>query len=239
MSVPFGYHDLIETFPQPGCAVCRLLERDVTRHLESSLYEFVIDPPFVHGFRDSRGLCNEHAHQLIEARGHALGVSILYDHVLDEVLSALDKPTTVSAQGLTRLFNRDRPGVALANALEPSAPCIACELRDRSEVAYLDAIAQAIGDPRLRDACAASDGLCLPHFRQLLRAAPTADAVRALVTIQDEIWRRLKAELEAFARKSDFHNAAEAMGSEADSWKRAADRMSGQRGVFGLRSRSS
>ena len=28
MSVPFGYYDLIETFPHPGCAVCRLLQRD-------------------------------------------------------------------------------------------------------------------------------------------------------------------------------------------------------------------
>ncbi len=237
MTVPFGYYDLIETFPQSGCAVCGLLQRDVTRHLESSLYEFVVDPPFVHAFRDSRGLCNEHAHQLIEARGHALGVAILYDHVLDEVLSALDGGSPGVTQGLSRLFSRESSGAALANALEPMSPCIACALRDRSEIAYLDAIAQAVDDARLHEAYAASDGLCLPHFRRLLRAAPSAEAVRQMVTVQTAIWRRLKAELAEFTRKSDFYNAGEAMGGEGDSWKRAVARMSGERGVFGLRNR--
>ena len=56
-----------------------------------------------------------------------------------------------------------------------------------------------------------------------------------LEAIQTDIWTRLRAELNEFMRKSDFHNVGEVMGAEGSSWRRAVARLGGEHGVFGLR----
>ena len=73
MLFPFGYYDLIEAFSQSGCAVCRLVKRDVQRNLNAILYEFVTDGEIYNRFRASRGLCAEHG-QMLMGFGNALGI---------------------------------------------------------------------------------------------------------------------------------------------------------------------
>lgn len=61
MVTPVTYFDLIDYFPQPGCAICNLLRRNVDRSLDALLYEYVGDPDSHRVFRQRRGLCNEHS----------------------------------------------------------------------------------------------------------------------------------------------------------------------------------
>ncbi|MCK6580014.1 MAG: DUF6062 family protein [Anaerolineae bacterium] len=231
----FGYFDLLETFPKPGCAVCNLLLRDTHAFLDSIMYEYVMDPETQNKFRDSRGLCDQHGWQIAQM-GSGLGVAVLYERALGDLLETLNaaaKGTTRSG-GLSRLRG-GKEGTALADALEPSQPCIACKHLTESEARYLKEISQHANDPKLQAAYSASDGLCLEHFRGLLRVTGSPARLQTLIAMQTDIWTRLRAELNEFMRKSDFNNAGEKMGVEGSSWRRVVARLGGEHGVFGLR----
>ena len=215
---PFGYYDLLEAFAQPGCAVCRLLEKDVDRFLDNLLYEYPTDPTTQNNFRASRGLCHEHSWQLTRYNS-ALAVAVLYNAALDEVLDISGK--TAPDKG-----KRGKPS-ALADALEPTKPCPACVVRSDSEKRYLKVIGEYIAEERLREAFRKSDGLCLPHFRESLRVS-TPDCARTLTEIQRDIWTALKREVEEFLHKMDAHYHQE-IGKEATSWLRTLARLAGEK----------
>lgn len=237
MHTTFGYFDLIETFPRAGCAVCNLLQRDVTHLLDSILYEYSVDRSMQAGFRASRGLCNQHGWQFTKL-GNALSAAVLYEAALDEVLTVMEAsgPDERARQGglFGGLFGRGQSS-ALAEALMPKKPCAACAAQDAAESRYVTVIGEQIQDERIQSAYRDSDGLCLPHFRQTLRHAQDAESSRLLVALQKDIWSRLRAELNEFMRKSDYQNAGEKIGAEGTSWQRVVARLAGEHGVFGLR----
>jgi hypothetical protein len=224
----FAYYDLTEAFGESGCAVCRLIQRDVARLLDSILYEYVTDRGIQARFRASRGLCGRHGWEL-SRNDNALGIAILYEQSLHELLTLLDSPPPAekARRGLGRLFSASS-GAALAESLEPSKQCLACETQATNEAACIRALADDLSDEAMLAAFKTSDGLCVEHFRQALRA--TTDPLRAahLTEIQRDIWMRLRADLLEFMRKSDYNHADEAMGPEADSWLRAVARLSGE-----------
>ncbi len=180
-------------------------------------------------------MCNEHSWQLTQYKGGALGVAILYRAVVDEAMKiTAQAPTEASPSGgLARLFgSSNAPGEGLAKRLEPTGECLACEALIRSEKSYVETLSTSIQDAKLRDTYRSSAGLCLPHFRQVLSRT---DQAPLFITIQTEIWTRLKVELTEFIDKMDHQRAHEKMGAEGDSWQRAIGQMAGAKGVFGLR----
>ena len=223
MTTPFGYYDLLETFPQPGCAVCRLLQRDVERFLDTLLYEHPIDRITQSNFRASRGLCHEHTWQL-PRYNNALAVAILYDAVLDEVMR-IGTQSPERPSGLARLRGTIN---ALANALAPQQPCPACVVRDDAGIRYLQIIGEYVGEERFGGAFRQSDGFCLPHFRGALRFAPDSESARILASVQNANWSKLKGELELFLHRMDAHYQ-ERMGDEATSWLRTLARIAGEK----------
>ena len=230
--LPFGFYDLLDQLAEPGCAICALARRDADKLMDTILYEQVVDPPTQEHFRASRGLCAEHGARFSAIR-NALGVCVLADQVLDEVLTILDKTPARGGQSLGRLLTGagDSP---LARKLAPERPCIVCEAQARSELHYAATLARHLNDARLDEAYRVSDGLCLPHFVTALEQTPDSAAAQRLAAIQRNIWRRLKAELDEFMRKSDAVNArGEMMDLESDSWRRAMLLLGGERGVFG------
>ena len=239
MSLPLGYHDLIEALPERGCPVCRLSLRAVTSYLDGLLYEHVNTPPVHRDFRAGRGLCNQHMWQLPAFRGVSLGVAILDAAVLDELLTAIDghTPDADTPSAFNRLRRNRAPTAAgLADALEPTGPCIACREAERVEQRTLRTLVSFFD--RFEPAFAASDGLCLPHFRALLRQPAGIQPVAAIVQVQRDIWQRLKTELEEFQRKSDINHVGDPMGAEGDSWVRAIDAIAGTRDALPDRTRT-
>jgi len=228
---PLNYYDFLTHFAQPGCLICNLVDRDVRRYLDSLLYEYVNAPVTHEAMRASRGLCAQHNSQLVDYGASVLGIAILEAAILDEVLMLAASPGGGSA--LARL--RGGTGRALADQLEPDAPCSACEALNKAQQLHIDALAFHIDDADLAAAYRQSNGLCLPHVRLALRAAPGAGHVAALVAIQTAIWAALKGELDEFARKYDINHADEMMGAEGDSWRRALGLIAGRREVLGLR----
>lgn len=236
MLTSFSYFDLIESFPKRGCVVCNLLLRDVDRLLDSILYEYVNDPETQKTFRASRGLCNEHGRQMAKL-DNVLGIAVLYEAAVDEVLSILDHtvPDGNVQHGLARLLFPQDSNAALVEALEPTQPCIACKMVSASEAQYISILSEHIADEKMQEAYRTSDGLCLEHFRQALRQTHNLERSRLLVEIQRKIWDDLRGELREFMRKYDFKHADEKMGTEGDSWRRAIARLGGEAGVFGVR----
>lgn len=236
METTFGFFDLVESFSKPGCAVCNLLLADVHRLLDSILYEYVTDPQIQAHFRASRGLCEAHGWQFVKL-GNALGVAMLYDAALDDVLRVLTQSSPIGQDlpGLFQFLFPQNPNAALSSALEPTKPCIACQMQDESEVRYVRVLSEQLDDERLLNVYRTSDGLCLRHFSHTLRQTQHPERSKLLMAAQVEIWGRLKAQLEEFIRKSDFRYAGEAMGAEGTSWQRAVARLGGEQGVFGLR----
>jgi hypothetical protein len=229
---PLNYYDFLEYFSKPGCLICNLVGRDVHRYLDSLMYEYVNAPVTHEAMRASRGLCAQHSDQLQDYGASVLGIAILQSAILDEVLKI---SAAGGGGGLGRLRLGGKKGAGLAENLEPDAPCSACEILAKSQQLHVDALAWHIDDADLAAAYQASNGLCLPHFRDVLRAAPNAANVEKLVAIQTGIWQKLKAELDEFARKYDINHADEMMGEEGNSWRRALGLIAGERGILGLR----
>lgn len=227
MTTPFGYFDLLEAFPQPGCAVCRLLERDVARYLDTLLYELTVDPPTQTAFRASRGLCHDHT-WILPDLNNTLAVAILYDAVVDELIRAAAQAQPRQPGALDRL-RKSSAASGVAQSLQPRQPCPACVVRDDAQRRYLQVLGEYAGDARLRPAFEQSDGLCLPHFTALLNLVADAENARLLIDVQAQKWVALKAELVQLLHKLDAHYHAE-MGTEANSWLRALARVAGEKG---------
>lgn len=236
MTVPLGYHDLLEMLPKPGCAICNLLRRDAERFLDALIYEFVTDPPTHKKFRASRGLCNQHSAGLTAIRGAALGVAILQGAALDEVMTVLASvPEDALARSpFARLMGAQgtAAGEALAEQLGPQAPCPACVQLAESQRHFVDTFGGHFHDPHLQTAYAASDGFCLPHVRQVLRAFKRPHDLRQFIAIQRQIWEKLAHELAEFQRKSDAHYGDEVIGAEGTSWQRAVTLLAGAPGAL-------
>ena len=224
MTTPFGYFDLLEAFPQPGCAVCRLLRHDVERFLDTLLYELPVDPVTQNNFRASRGLCHEHSWQLTRFNS-VLAVGILYDAALDELLHLIENTSSERQSALARLRGATS---ALADALEAQQPCPACVARDDAEKRYLQVIGEYVGEARLGAAFRQSEGLCLPHFRGALLQMRDPENARLLTELQLGKWTALKRELEEFLHKMDAHYHAP-IGAESTSWLRTLARMVGEK----------
>ncbi|GAB4442934.1 MAG: hypothetical protein Kow00120_12070 [Anaerolineae bacterium] len=239
---PISYYDLIEMFPKPGCVVCNLLLRDARRLLDATLYELVNDADTQRAFRGRRGLCNTHSWQLKHFMGYSLGIATLYRTSITEVLNIIEQSPVDAGNtsNLARFLGSDaESGLrSLADALEPTEPCMVCAMLAKAEADYVWTLCQHLTDARIEAAYRESSGLCLPHFQQFLRAVSDPARARHCIAIQRAIWSRLRADLEEFIAKNDYRRHDEPMGPEGDSWSRAIASLAGGKGVFGVDPRS-
>jgi hypothetical protein len=225
---PFSYFDLIETFPKPGCAVCKLLLRDVERIVDGLLYGYTGGSEMHAEFSAARGVCPEHGWLMRRNKlGNVLGIARLYATALEDALTIIDHS---SADG-NRLHSYP------ADKLEPTAPCMVCERLDEYEAEYIQMFDRYMADTRFREGFAQSSGLCLPHLRQALRHVQNLNDRQALLKLQSEIWHRLKTQVAQFADKQNYERIHEVTSEEGESWVQAINAMAGEKGVFGMRRR--
>ncbi len=237
---PLRYFELIEAFPQPGCALCRLLLSGVEQFIDSLLYEYANSNEMHAVFNQSRGVCSEHGHLLrYNKQGNVLAIARLYRTTLDDVLAAMaapmDEPQQPSWVGRLLGGQASANNAPLAERLEPTTGCVACDVMLEYERDYVGIVCRYAGEARFQEAFKASEGMCLPHFRQIVRALTDPATTRTFVEMQAAIWRELRDELEMFIDKQNYEHIGKAMGREGDSWVRAIRRMAGEKGVFGVR----
>ena len=230
---PLNYHDLLDAFALSGCPVCRLLHDDSHRFLDLLLHENVMDGEIQQDLRKARLLCNNHAWQLLNFRGHAADIAVLTEAVLDELIRTLEANSP--SQRASRLLFGQR-STPTADALEPSKQCLCCAQMDRMEHNYLETLATHFHDPIVQETYQVSEGLCLPHFRLFLRRLQNPDELKIALRAQVNIWTILKDELGLFLIRTSHGNSDDQpIGAEADSWKRAVKQLVGEKDIFGLR----
>jgi len=219
--LPINYAKLIAVCAKPGCPFCNLLQQETKQMLESLLYEYITDPEINRRFRASRGLCHVHSWQAAQLH-KSLGIAILYEAALDEVLKIINHTPD------HKLLALQAPSKRLVEALEPTEACMLCQLQDEQETRLSEVLGEYIADEKMRVAYQGSDGLCLSHFKRALRHTPNRTAARLLVSIQRDIWHKLIAELREFLRKNNIRGTREAFGAEGDSWQRVLARLAGE-----------
>jgi len=91
---------LKEAFKEPGCPICRVLEKFENEWIENVLYEHVNSPSVRKKFLESLGLCTYHAWKVRHVAASnplygPLGVGTIYEHMLRVYIESLEKGESV------------------------------------------------------------------------------------------------------------------------------------------------
>lgn len=228
--------EITEAMKEPGCPVCTLAERAVAGKIDSLAYESVTDPDAREELRDSLAFCAVHGRQWLAQAG-PLGTAIIYNDVLNKLrrtLQSAEKGDTSASLGerVQRLFGGARPSegtTTLAALLEASKPCPACDYSLEVEGRMCLAFAHGLREHHFEDAFEKHPlGLCLPHFRSVLRKTASRAHVETLVRVQEAKWAVTCEELSEVARKFDYRYQHEERGQEFAAPARAVEQVGGR-----------
>ena len=234
-----AYFQLLDACKQPGCPVCTRLEQGATRSLDALMYEQVNDPITRQRLVESHGFCNWHAWILPGIHNSALGVALIYRHLLQETLDRLQAarrdahPRTRRRRVWERLTGSRRDPIQMLAWRDRKTRCPMCGFARHAERDDLTTILEYIGEPGFAEAFSRSSGLCLPHVYLAMTIGRDHPHLRTLLAVQEARWKDLVWELEEFARKFDYRYADEAKGRETSSWHRVLEVFTGRSALFG------
>ncbi|MCS6849076.1 MAG: DUF6062 family protein [Anaerolineae bacterium] len=230
-----AYYELIEAMSQPGCPICRLVDRAVRQYVDVFFYESVTNVERRAEIREARGYCSVHG-ALLAGHARMLGIAIIQHDVINDVLREVNRilpEARAQRRPLDQLTGAPMRR-AILGAVKPKRACPLCEYERDQEGMLLHALAGEIQDEAMHHAFARSSGLCLPHLQALLQLRGVASHhLRLLLQIERDILTALKAELEEYLAKSNGSYDYAGMGREADSPLRAVKLVSGR--VIGRR----
>jgi hypothetical protein len=159
------YFDLRDACAEPGCPVCRLTLRAVSRFIERVDYEYVNEPDIRAKVERTWGFCNTHALQWLR-EGHVLAVALVYEGILKRLQSEVERARPSGQNGLlsgvgARIGRRKRE---TSDQLQPDGTCPVCRERDDTEVQLIRVLGEGLTQTAddFRAAFRDSDGLCLP-----------------------------------------------------------------------------
>ncbi len=237
--------DLLDALRQPGCPVCRLTHQAARRYLDGISYEMVNDPDVRQELRDSLGYCAVHGQEWLRLQD-ALGTAIIYRDVLNHLLQTMqaqaqaasttsDSESTQADNGLLdRLQNmlasrpKSEAGRALAEALEPASPCPVCSHTLKIEESLAASFAAALANRQFMEAYRRHEmGLCLPHFRSVLRFIAQPSLLRAATQAQAAKLAMTRDDLAEVIRKHDYRFTGESRGDEFNAPARSVEQVGG------------
>ena len=114
-----SFYELAEAQEQAGCPICRLAERRTERHLDSLLYEAVLDASVRERLTASHGFCAAHVALLRQRPGRSLGIALIYQSILARMTELIDAGELVRGSLRDRLRGRRASGGTLAERLCP------------------------------------------------------------------------------------------------------------------------
>jgi hypothetical protein len=230
-----GIFDLAAACGEPGCPVCRCLDRTVRRHLAALVAEHVTDPETRRGLAESWGVCATHAAVLQEAPGAALAVAIVCEGLLHRAQAWARTAEQALGRGSAvrrwrALLRPGRRGVGIPPRVR-SRRCPACVELARAERGYLDTVVNELDHPALGPAYDRSAGLCLPHLElACARGRPGAGRLAARTIARLDA---LQGDLRRFIDKHDHRARERITDGEALAWTGALAFLAGRPEVFG------
>ena len=217
------YQRLLYACTQAGCSLCRLAQENTHRYLDAWKYDLFTDVGVREELRRTQGFCHDHTWQLVRM-GANLQLAQAYRDILSDAAEQLQAAGTEASQSgglLRRIFEtkRERP------------PCPACRQYEQAEIRLVNMLRKALLDPTFYQQFAASQGLCLDHFRlacELKMSDTPGEWLPLLRQAQLAGLQRLDAQLGELIRKHDYRFKDEAHGPEMVSWKKAAGLVAGE-----------
>jgi hypothetical protein len=192
-------------FAGPGCPLCRAARSAEDQHLDWFLRETHYSGPTLQRLMSSR-YCLRHAGRLAEGPHRQL--SGTFQWLAQGELERLRRWSPRRRRALA-------PGVRTA---QEASGCLACAAGRTTAAAFGTEMAEALADPRYQRAYTASDGLCLPHFWQVLGEAPEASAVWLAADAELRL-QRLLAALDLYFHRLDHRFGHEPQGAEQMAWR--------------------
>lgn len=170
------YFEIEEALGKEGCAVCRLTEERVKKHIETVVCEHLTDKFFRVAFNKDFGFCNKHAYMVLKS-ANTMSITIAHETIIDEVITSIKK-----------------------NSLKTSDRCSICDFERGREKQSLSTIKAVLKDEAFKKAFLASSGLCLPHFIALKKSVFRLPSW--LVDFEEEYFKNLHKSSLAYMRKT-------------------------------------
>ena len=203
-----NFFELDKASQKPGCHLCTIISDRAHRYIDNTLFEHITNRSFRALFRAAGGFCSFHSRSLLSFRD-GLAVAILSRDIVEDRINCFEK----------RLPWR------------PKGRCPVCVEREKIENEYLDFLASSGGnsseEQELQNFFTNSDGLCAPHYADLLITPKGAkrNVPAWIKNFQEEKFKNLKKRLDQFIELSAFGRQKEfAALSDKDKmvWKEAA-----------------
>lgn len=215
------YFALLECMDNDGCMVCRLLERQVERIIDSLRYEKIDDFEVRRSIHQSGGFCREHALQVLE-KGDPLVHAIIYSRLFEQKAEALRLEVNLIRRRGHR--NRGKRLESSEGFREDGAPgCLICQAERKLEKRVLPLIPIFFAqDEAFRDAFKVSGHLCVPHLEAVFAYSKAHSEVKDIISVQIEKYAILANHLREIERKFDYRYCGEAScEEERKAWKLA------------------
>lgn len=237
-----GYFRLVDACDRDGCPVCRCLEEDGRRELESLLYEHVTDAETRRRLRESWGFCSWHTWMLLDTGTAATGGAILYEDLLRVCHDRIQHSGDWMPHAFVRLLSWLRGVISgapariqtrLVDEYRERRCCPVCASLRLAEARYLDAVVDFADDLQFSRAYQCSDGLCLPHLLAGVERSPGTPGARSVLRRTLSKWHALRGDLVRFVSKHEYRNTEPISAEEATSYRRAFEVVAGRPSVFG------
>jgi hypothetical protein len=193
-----NFFELQKAAEKSGCPLCRIVSDRAERYIDNMLFEHISDRPFRAAHRKAGGFCPFHSRGL-ESFRDGLAVAILGRDILEERMIAFEKKRNWA----------------------PKGQCPVCVEQEKIEEEYLSFLAEAGGESpeeqELRRVFCASEGLCAPHYGNLLftQKGKTRRLPSWLREFHETKFRELRRrvdnfiELSAYGRQDEFRRLSE------------------------------
>ena len=198
------YYAFLDACRESSCPICSLLNKTADHLIGQLLYEEVNDPEVRKRLRESLGFCRLHALLMVRA-ADGFGTAIIYKDILEII----------------------RAGLKNHRILRSTKDCPICTSLAEREAHWVGTVATHIQDDELKKAISASQGFCLDHLREVLRAVD-GKSQQFVAAVHVEKFDAVIYDLGEFIRKHDYRFHGEKFTeSEAGSWQRAVRVMVG------------
>jgi hypothetical protein len=202
-----NFFEMQKACEKPGCPLCRIISDRANKYIDNTLFEHITNRGFRALYRAAGGFCSFHARHMISFRD-GLAVAILGRDILEDRIKSFEDKAKWN----------------------PKGKCPVCVEREKIENEYLDFLRSSGGDSpeenELREFFTASDGLCAPHYHDLLFIKGFGKTVPAWIKkFQEQKFKELKERIDVFIELSAYGRQKEfAALSEKDQlvWKEVA-----------------
>ena len=226
------------------CPLCRIRLKNEAMYVDNFLGASVMEPS-TRVEVNKKGFCPRHFAHMFES-GNRLGLALMCHTYLKDTMAALKEDgekARAMAQGeagksfLSRMGGKKPAGIQEAGekARAAASTCIICERLGATMDRYVYTLFYMWKhESDFRKAFAASKGLCLEHYGELLSKAQEhlsgkelAEFVNTLVGIEEENLNRMEKEIEWFTLKFDYRNQDKPWGNSQDAVERTINKLRG------------